>query len=218
MPPLPCIALFHASRSTSPPAHHCVQVQVAANTDVMIGCHGNGLTHAMWMPPGSLLVELTDHHLQIDYQALAQCSNQRHFVFDVRTGLVAGVEDLRRCSNVRNWGVPTRGFVQEAPMHRMPELLHLIRHATAPTLQRNSTAPPPSRPEWPPWPLRCPQPTAHTRVLRRPASHASLGRLIGMVCALGGLGLCWWQWRRGCRGVRWTAPCHGTCSIARASS
>jgi hypothetical protein len=38
----------------------------------MIGCHGNGLTHLLWMHPGGLVVELIGNTFQVDYQALAE--------------------------------------------------------------------------------------------------------------------------------------------------
>ncbi len=49
------------------------QVRLAAAHDVMVGVHGNGLTNALWMRPGSLLLELfPDGVRHYDYQLFAE--------------------------------------------------------------------------------------------------------------------------------------------------
>ncbi|KAL7421373.1 hypothetical protein Q5752_004258 [Cryptotrichosporon argae] len=49
------------------------QIEVAASASIMLGVHGNGLTHQLWMPAGSALVEIFPPQAFVrDYQAVAQ--------------------------------------------------------------------------------------------------------------------------------------------------
>lgn len=58
------------------------QVQLAARTTIMLGVHGNGLTHLVWMPatPRSAVIELFCRGgFARDYQWTAQALGIRHF-------------------------------------------------------------------------------------------------------------------------------------------
>ncbi len=49
------------------------QVRLAAAHDVLVSVHGNGLTNALWMRPGSLLIELFPPGMRaLDYQFFAE--------------------------------------------------------------------------------------------------------------------------------------------------
>lgn len=41
----------------------CEQVQIIRNTDVLVGVHGAGLTHGMWLQPGSTMAEVIPESL-----------------------------------------------------------------------------------------------------------------------------------------------------------
>jgi hypothetical protein len=59
------------------------QVRVVAAHDVLVGVHGNGLTNALWMRPGSLVLEFFPdgaHHY--DYQFFAELAGLNYFGFD----------------------------------------------------------------------------------------------------------------------------------------
>ena len=56
------------------------QLWQAHDTDVMIGCHGNGLSHIMFMPPRRTVVELVPEHngLQYDYFVMSRLMGHEH--------------------------------------------------------------------------------------------------------------------------------------------
>lgn len=67
------------------------QVRVAAAHDIMVGVHGNGLTNALWMRPGSRLVELFSpgaHHY--DYQFYAELAGLDYVGFERDRVFVGG--------------------------------------------------------------------------------------------------------------------------------
>lgn len=65
------------------------QVKKSAQADIMLGIHGNGLTHSMWLKPGSLLVEIfPKESFQADYQFMAECGSLKHMAWDEATGLI----------------------------------------------------------------------------------------------------------------------------------
>ena len=54
------------------------QIQIAANTDILLGIHGNGLTHGFWMPKGGVLVEMMVEGACLrDFQFFATIGGQR---------------------------------------------------------------------------------------------------------------------------------------------
>ena len=55
------------------------QVRQAAAHDIMISVHGNGLTNALWMRPGCLLIELFPPGMRaLDYQFTAELAGLRY--------------------------------------------------------------------------------------------------------------------------------------------
>ncbi len=59
------------------------QVRLAAAHTVLVGVHGNGLTNAMWMRPGSLVLELfPDGVRHYDYQVFAELCDLAYFGFE----------------------------------------------------------------------------------------------------------------------------------------
>jgi Glycosyltransferase 61 len=55
------------------------QVETASECDMLIGMHGNGLTHSLWMPPNRYVIELFwNFKYQFDYSTTAQLLNHTH--------------------------------------------------------------------------------------------------------------------------------------------
>lgn len=66
------------------------QIEIIANTDLLIGIHGNGLTHSIFMTPNKTIIEIfpeNTHHL--DYRMLAELNNLRYYCFDEKSGLIS---------------------------------------------------------------------------------------------------------------------------------
>lgn len=75
------------------------QAAAAAELDIMIGCHGNGLTHALFMRPPAVLVELFPANLLFaDYQLHAEIAGHRHFGWSDRDGLLARSPYVAECA------------------------------------------------------------------------------------------------------------------------
>ncbi|KAG8959901.1 hypothetical protein FRC00_001135, partial [Tulasnella sp. 408] len=58
------------------------QIQLAARTTIMLGIHGNGLTHLVWMPvtPLSTVIEIfIPHGFAKDYEWTARALGMRHY-------------------------------------------------------------------------------------------------------------------------------------------
>jgi hypothetical protein len=59
------------------------QVRIVAAHDVLVGVHGNGLTNALWMRPGSLVLEFFSPGARhYDYQFFAELAGLAYFGFD----------------------------------------------------------------------------------------------------------------------------------------
>jgi hypothetical protein len=55
------------------------QIQISSNADIMIGVHGNGLTHALWMQKGGLVIELFPQGAcQFHFQWISIVSSQKY--------------------------------------------------------------------------------------------------------------------------------------------
>jgi len=56
------------------------QFCLAAKSDLLVGVHGNGLSHMLWMKPGSAVLEIMNAGgFAPDYALLAQIANHRYF-------------------------------------------------------------------------------------------------------------------------------------------
>lgn len=65
------------------------QLRLAARTDILLGIHGNGLTHGFWMPRGGVVVELLVQGSCLrDFQFFASVGGQ-HWVGMNRQGVVS---------------------------------------------------------------------------------------------------------------------------------
>ncbi|KAF8338671.1 hypothetical protein F5887DRAFT_982351 [Amanita rubescens] len=71
---------FHVARMELMTIHE--QIELAAKTTIMIGVHGNGLTHQLWMPssPWSTVMEIFRPLAYIfDYEILSRNAGHRHY-------------------------------------------------------------------------------------------------------------------------------------------
>lgn len=70
------VEFYHLHMEDYPAA---TQVQMASTLDVMIGVHGNGLSHQVWMKPGSFVMEFYwDEHFRYSYPLTAQLWNHTY--------------------------------------------------------------------------------------------------------------------------------------------
>ena len=97
LPPVGDI-LFNARRVMFQSLAFVEQLRIASFSDVMIGCHGNGLTHALWMQRDSLLVEIFYEGVGADYQLMGHIAGHRHSAWERRRGYV-GRHDMEACEN-----------------------------------------------------------------------------------------------------------------------
>nr|XP_019050432.1 hypothetical protein I302_00864 [Kwoniella bestiolae CBS 10118]OCF29362.1 hypothetical protein I302_00864 [Kwoniella bestiolae CBS 10118] len=55
------------------------QIRLFADADIIIGVHGNGLTHQVWMAPGGIIIEIFPPGVFLrDYQLIAQVVGHEH--------------------------------------------------------------------------------------------------------------------------------------------
>lgn len=74
------------------------QIAVAASTDIMLGVHGNGLTHAFWMPMHGVVIEVFQKgNCLYDYQWIAAASGQ-HWIGLTQEGVLAVGNPKAYCS------------------------------------------------------------------------------------------------------------------------
>jgi hypothetical protein len=56
------------------------QIKIAAQTDVLLGVHGNGLSHTLFLPKGATLIELfSKDFLRVEYRIFAGLRNLSYF-------------------------------------------------------------------------------------------------------------------------------------------
>lgn len=71
------IEFVHAQMETMDRIH---QFCLAARTDIMVGVHGNGLSHQLWMRPGSGVLEIMNEGgFARDYGILAEMSSHEYY-------------------------------------------------------------------------------------------------------------------------------------------
>eukprot|EP00475_Leptophrys_vorax_P040562 TRINITY_DN7543_c0_g2_i2.p1 TRINITY_DN7543_c0_g2~~TRINITY_DN7543_c0_g2_i2.p1 ORF type:complete len:424 (+),score=102.56 TRINITY_DN7543_c0_g2_i2:161-1273(+) len=65
------------------------QIKAAEDADVIMGVHGNGLTHVLWMKPGSTLVEIFPAGMFVtDFEFLSEFAGLKHFAWDCNSGFI----------------------------------------------------------------------------------------------------------------------------------
>lgn len=63
------------------------QIRVVANTDVLIGVHGNGLSHALFLPEKATLIELfPPNTFRVEYKIFAELRRLNYFGWEPSTG------------------------------------------------------------------------------------------------------------------------------------
>jgi Glycosyltransferase 61 len=90
------------------------QIQKASRCDLMVGMHGNGLTHSLWMKPGGYVVEFFwKYNFQYDYATAAQL--MKHQYLGIFNGRVLN-ETLVRQRDPSLRLSPTRREAQREPV------------------------------------------------------------------------------------------------------
>ncbi len=66
------------------------QLQIIRNTNILIGAHGNGLTHQIFLPDNSMVIELFPKGAYaMDYQLLGELVGHQYFAIDPSEGVIA---------------------------------------------------------------------------------------------------------------------------------
>lgn len=66
------------------------QLQMIRNTDILVGLHGNGLTHAYFLPNDSLVVEIfPEGAFAMDYQLISELCGHNYFAIDAAHGIIS---------------------------------------------------------------------------------------------------------------------------------
>jgi hypothetical protein len=56
------------------------QVQIAANTDILLGVHGNGMSHTLFLPQGAALIEIfPENTFRVEYWIFAKIRKLDYF-------------------------------------------------------------------------------------------------------------------------------------------
>jgi len=76
------------------------QISKVLTADVLLGVHGNGLTHAFWLKPSAVVVEIFPRdYFAFDYQYLSESMSLPHIAWSEYFGLIPGSLDPIRCSD-----------------------------------------------------------------------------------------------------------------------
>ena len=59
------------------------QIVTVANTDILIGVHGNGLTNLLWLPDHGATIEMFGNYHHYDYQILSEISSTKSILFNL---------------------------------------------------------------------------------------------------------------------------------------
>lgn len=57
------------------------QMSLMANTDILLGVHGNGLTNLLWLPEHAGIIEIFGNYHHYDYQIFSEISGIKYFGF-----------------------------------------------------------------------------------------------------------------------------------------
>lgn len=82
------------------------QLRIIANTDVLIGVHGNGLSHIVFLPPTAIVFELfpSTGGFTWDYPLLAKIRNLDYYGH-LADGWITSIEDPRYSQHLPNWNL-----------------------------------------------------------------------------------------------------------------
>lgn len=73
------------------------QIQIIRNTDVLIGPHGNGLTHAYFLPDNSLVIEIFPQGaFAMDYQLVSELAGHQYYAYDPVIGQISKAHERHR--------------------------------------------------------------------------------------------------------------------------
>jgi hypothetical protein len=117
------------------------QIALASQLDMIVGVHGNGLSHLLWMKPGSYVLEFFwEFSFQYDYASAAQLLNHTyrglwdgHILNETRIAQrdPSLLPDYRippphRKPNITAWNATAgqeaiRNFVEQAAAHKLRE-------------------------------------------------------------------------------------------------
>ncbi len=66
------------------------QLQIIRNTDILIGAHGNGLTHSYFLPDSALVLEIfPEGAFAMDYQMISELSGHEYYAIDPKEGIIS---------------------------------------------------------------------------------------------------------------------------------
>lgn len=66
------------------------QMQVIRNTDILIGAHGNGLTHSYFLPDNALVLEIfPEGAFAMDYQLISELSGHNYYAIEPKDGIIS---------------------------------------------------------------------------------------------------------------------------------
>lgn len=137
---------------------HQQQLKIASGADVLVGLHGNGLTHVLWMKSPGIFIELYVWHAYTnDYQSLADVSGVRHMACVQGKGCWAGSpyvgRDDTNCTEKpgEHWWPKGRGSPQ-GEIEDDPVLALSIENKLRETLSSG---------RWPAWPNLCEEYVCH---------------------------------------------------------
>jgi len=81
------------------------QIQAAAKLDILVGVHGNGLSHMFFMKPGGYVMEIFwECRFQFDYASAAQMMTHRYFA--IHNGLPINLDRVARLDPVLREELP----------------------------------------------------------------------------------------------------------------
>lgn len=68
------------------------QLQIIRNTDILIGAHGNGLSHSYFLPDNSLVLEIfPEGAYAMDYQLICELSGHEYYAIESDLGIISKI-------------------------------------------------------------------------------------------------------------------------------
>lgn len=70
--------------------NYAQQLQVIRNTDILIGAHGNGLTHSYFLPDNALVLEIFPNGaFAMDYQLISELAEHSYYAIEPKEGIIS---------------------------------------------------------------------------------------------------------------------------------